>query len=1033
MPLEPGREFSHYRVVEKLGEGGMGEVYRALDLALDRTVAIKLLPREAAGDPAVAERFLREARAASALNHPHIVTVYAVEQADGVHFIAMELVEGETLRDRLLRGHVPLPELLEIGLMAADALDAAHAARLIHRDIKPSNILLTPRGQVKLLDFGLAKRFAPAADVPTDATRSSELTTPGTIVGTVAYMSPEQSRGERLDPRSDVFSLGSVLYEAATGRPAFTGPSTIALLHEIVTRDPDPPSAIRPGLPYSFDLLIARALAKDRERRFASATELAEALRALRSELSGAVPTAPREAAAAGPNNLPAEAKSFVGRAREVAEVKRLIAANRLVTVTGSGGCGKTRLALRVAGDLVAEFPDGVWLTELAGLSDPTLVPQAVATALGLREEAERPIAEALAAHATSRRLLLLLDNCEHLAAACSALADSLLHAAPGVRILATSREPLGVSGEARWVIPPLTLPAAGEPVPATPDRALQYEAVRLFVERARAAQASFAFTDTNAAAVTEICCELDGIPLAVELAAARVNVLPVAQILARLRDRFRLLTGGSRTAAARQQTLRAAVDWSYELLSPAERTLFNRLSVFAGGLTLEAAEAVCTGGSIEESHVLDLLAHLADKSLIVPEEGAAGTARYRLLETLREYGRERLHASGEEPNLLERHRDYFASLAEAGRRELAGPRQTQWVTLLEEMHGNLRAALQNAIDRGDAVRALRLGSAFWQFWWIRGYWREGRRWLEAVLALESPDDASTHRVVALRGAGVITSGLGDFAAAEEYLGRSIDLARKIGFQIGLAAALREMGSIANDKGDWEAERRYYEESLVIFREVGDEHSASLTLHNLAGYWQGEGDLEKARALYQEAHSITHRLGDHIMEAWTLSCMGTVASDQGDIEGARSLQEQALVLHRETGQRPGVAFSLGVLGVLEAQLGNLAEAQVLLCESLDTFVDVGAPYDIACALDRSARVATIEGAWICAMSLYGAADSMRGVAGLRRQPCDERVAQRALREARAALGEAAADRSYASGRALTVEQAVELARQRDAG
>jgi non-specific serine/threonine protein kinase len=1033
LPLEPGRVFSHYRVVGKLGEGGMGEVYRAVDLALDRTVAIKLLPPDAAGSPAASERFLREARAASALNHPHIVTIYAVERVDGVPIIAMELVEGETLRERLLRGPVPLPDLIEMALMAADALDAAHHAGLIHRDVKPSNILLTPRGQVKLLDFGLAKRFAPAADVPTDATRSSELTTPGTIVGTVAYMSPEQSRGERLDPRSDVFSLGSVLYEAATGRPAFTGPSTIALLHEIATRDPDPPSAVRPGLPYSFDLLIARALAKDRERRFASAAELAEALQALRSELSGAVPAAPREAAAAGPNNLPAESKSFIGRAREVAEVKRLVAANRLVTVTGPGGCGKTRLALRVAGDLVAGFPDGVWLTELAGLSDPTLVPQAVATALGLREEAGRPISEALAAHAAPRRLLLLLDNCEHLLAACSALTESLLQAAPGVRILATSREPLDVSGEARWVIPPLTLPAAGEPAPATPDRALQYEAVRLFVERAQAAQASFVLTESNAAAVSEICCELDGIPLAVELAAARVNVLPVSQILARLRDRFRLLTGGSLTAAARQQTLRAAVDWSYEMLSPAERTLFDRLSVFAGGLTLEAAEAVCNGGAIDESDVLDLLAHLADKSLVIPEEGAGGTARYRLLETLREYGRERLRVSGEEPILLERHRDYFASLAETGRRELAGPGQTQWVTLLEEMHGNFRAALHDAIDRGDAVRALRLGSAFWQFWWIRGYWREGRRWLEAALALESPEDASTHRVVALRGAGVLTSGLGDFPAAEEYLGRSIDLARKIGFQIGLAAALREMGSIANDKGDWEAERRYYEESLVIFREVGDQHSAALTLHNLAGYWQGKGDLEKARALYQEAHVITHRLGDHIMEAWTLSCEGTVALDQGEIDGARSLQERALVLHRETGQRLGVAFSLGELGVLAAQLGNLAEAQDLLCESLDTFVDVGAPYDIACALDRSARVATIEGAWIRAMSLYGAADSMRGAAGLRRHPSDERVAERGLGEARAALGGAAADRSYASGRAMTVEQAVEVARQRDAG
>ncbi len=1041
-PVAPGRVLAHYRIAGKVGEGGMGEVYRAEDLTLGRTVAIKLLPPDALEDPAAAERLLREARAASALNHPSLVTIYAVEQAEGVTFIAMEFLEGETLQARIARGPMRLNALLDVGIQVADALETAHAAGLIHRDIKPSNIVVTTRGLAKVLDFGLVKRFAPGPGAAGAATASLALTMPGTVVGTAAYMSPEQTRGERLDPRSDVFSLGCVLYEIATGRPAFRAPSTLGLLHAIATEEPDPPSSIRPELPYEFDLLMARSLEKERERRFASAAELRDARRALRGGAGDSAPVASAAAAAAGPaeaapgsggrpaaraapGNLPAELTRFIGRSKEVAELKRLVARQRLVTVTGTGGCGKTRLALRVAADLLPELPDGAWLVELASLSDPTLVPQAIATALGLREEPGRPVTQTLVAHLAPRTALLLLDNCEHLTEACVALARDLLAGCPTCRILATSRAALGAPGEARWRIPSLSTPP--EEGVETAEQALQYESVRLFADRASAAQRSFAVSPQNAAAVAAICRELEGIPLAIELAAARVNVLPVGQVLARLKDRFRLLTTGGYASSARQRTLRATLDWSYELLSPAERALFHRLSVFAGGVPLDAAESVCVGEGIEEGGVLDVLAQLADQSLLAPEEGVGGTARYRLLETVRQYGRERLVESGEEGTVLERHGEYFTSVAELAATELSGPEQTPWLDRLSEDHDNLRLALRTAIEGGSAERALRLASALWLFWWFRGHWREGRRWLAEALGLGRPEDASRPRAVALRGAAVLARGLGDFDDARECLERSIAVSRSIGYRAAEAAGLRELGNLADDRGDWEAERGYYERSVTIFRELGDQHSAAVTLHNLANYWQGQGELARARACLEDAIAVTHERGDRIMEALSLNGLGSVASDQGDYATARRCQEESLAIHRKTGQRAGEAFSLGELGLLAGWRGEFHEARRLLGESLAIYVELGDTRDIAWALDRFARLASDEDQPARVLRLYGAADALREGAGAPRQPSDQAVVDRGVTDARGRLTAAEAEAAYASGRALSRERAIEAA------
>ena len=434
------------------------------------------------------------------------------------------------------------------------------------------------------------------------------------------------------------------------------------------------------------------------------------------------------------PHNLPSELSSFVGREEELTEVKRLLENNRLLTLTGSGGCGKTRLALAAARKVVERFENGVWMVELASLAEPSLVPQAVASTLGVRERPGSSLTEALSDYLRTRKLLLLLDNCEHLVDACAALAGALLHSCPGLRVLATSREALGITGEIAWPVPSLSLPDLRR----LPDieSLPRYESARLFVERATTVNPNFKLTEQNAPAAAQVCYRLDGIPLAIELAAARAKVLSVEEISARLGDSFRLLAAGSRTAMPRQRTLHATMDWSHELLSQKERVLFRRLSVFAGGFTLEAAESICAGEELQRDEVLDLLSHLVDKSLVIMWEDRTGT-RYRLLETIRQYGKERLEEVGEAAHVRERHAGYYLAVAEEAEPELKGERQVAWLERFELEHDNLRGAISWSLERRKAQDAARLGWALWLFWWIRGHFAEGRRWMEQALSAE--------------------------------------------------------------------------------------------------------------------------------------------------------------------------------------------------------------------------------------------------------------------------------------------------------
>ena len=552
-------------------------------------------------------------------------------------FIVMELAQGESL-DRRSPG--TLAEILAIARQICAALDHAHNHGIIHRDLKPENVVITPDGTAKLMDFGLARHTASDDEEPL-------------LTGTVFYLAPEQARGQVVDARADLYALGVLLYEAVTGRLPFTGDDPLNVIAQHLSAQPVPPRELRPDLPPALEAIILRLLAKNPDDRFATAHEVKVAL--------AAIPTDGRPVHAP-PHNLTAEVTSFIGREKEIAEVRRLLGGTRLLTLTGSGGTGKTRLALRAAVEVQDDFSDGVWLVDMAPLSDPDLVAQNVAGVLGVRDEPGTPLPRRIADALHYKNLLLIFDNCEHLIQSVAHLAEVLLHASPDIKLLVTSREVLGISGETAYRVPSLSLPPDGSQAPRSAHIAAQYEAVRLFVDRAANVRPDFVLTDANTEAVVRICWQLDGVPLALELAAARVRALGVEQIAARLDDRFRLLTGGSRTALPRQQTLRALIDWSWDLLSVEEKLLCRRLSVFVGGWTLEAAEFVCDGMDARDPaqpsltsllDVLDLLTRLVDKSLVVIEEHgdallSPGATRYRMLETIRQYAREQLLEAGE-------------------------------------------------------------------------------------------------------------------------------------------------------------------------------------------------------------------------------------------------------------------------------------------------------------------------------------------------------------------------------------------------
>jgi predicted ATPase/class 3 adenylate cyclase len=725
----------------------------------------------------------------------------------------------------------------------------------------------------------------------------------------------------------------------------------------------------------------------------------------------------------ARPNNLPAQTTPFIGREKEIRAIKEQLSnANvRLLTLSGVGGAGKTRLALQAAADMVDDFGHGVFFVPLAALTDPTLVLQTIAQAFDVRETAGRQLKEQLKNHLREKQMLLVLDNFEQVIDAAPLVTD-LLSAAPRLKVLVTSREVLRLSGETDYPVPPLSLPDLKRLPPL--ERLTQYEAVALFIERAVAVRASFTVTNENAPAVAEICYRLDGLPLAIELAAAHVRVLPPQRMLSELSHRLRFLMGGARDLPARQKTLRGAIDWSHDLLSGDEQKLFRRLAVFVGGSTLEAIEAVC---NIEDDlKILETVESLVGKSLVKQTE-ADGEPRFATLETIREYAGDRLVAAGDEERVRERYWHYFLALAEEAEPKSVGAEQAKWLRRLDEEHDNLRSALDWSLAQAGWEGGLRLCGALQRFWWTRGYLSEGREWCMRALAKAGAQERTLERARALKAAGVLAYQQGDYPAARALDEECLAIQRQLGDRRGIAGSLNNLGLVACDQGDFPAARSLHEESLTIVRELGDRKGIANSLNNLGNVVYDQGDFSSARGLYEESLAIARELGDREGVARVLGNLGNVAKHQGDFPSARALHEESLAIKRELGYRQRIASSLNSLADLAIDEGDFASAQALYREALVIGRELGERLRIAFSLEGLAAVVAALGSSLRAARIWGAAERLRAEAGSPLPPKDRPAYDRRVAAARTREDNAVFDRAWQDGRALTLEQAMELA------
>jgi non-specific serine/threonine protein kinase len=971
-PLLVGDLSSRYRIERLIARGGMASVYLAHDVRHSRQVAVKLI----AEDTSTAldhQRFVREIAIVARLNHPHLVPLFDSGIAGGRPYYVMPYLAEGSLRERLSRDHrLSLEDTVRLACEIASGLGHAHQAGLVHRDIKPENVLLTS-GIAQIADFGIARLRADATVLLRARTDPGSLTGTRFAIGTPTYMAPEQILGRDIDPRADLYALACVVYEMLAGRPPFVAENQTALLSMHLSAIPAPVTEFRSGIPTAIGEVLGHALAKAASNRYASAAELAETLTlAARTRAPLAGPTA----AATTPHNLPRTPSRFIGRTEELAGCRRLLDTARLLTVTGMGGSGKTRLALRFAEVSLPDHPDGVWFVDLAPTREADRVPQVMATAIAISPSPGVPITDQIVAALAGSNALVILDNCEHVLGAASTLVQALLAGCHSLRVMATSREALRIPGEKVLKLPSLAVPA-GNDLPSVNGS----DAARLFEDRARAVEPDFALTDENATPVAEICRRLDGIPLAIELAAARTNVLSVIEIRDRLDDRFRLLTSGPRTSLPRHKTLAAAMEWSYDLLSPDEQRLFRSLSVFAGGCTLAAVAAVA-GPEVDEFAALDLLSRLADKSLIDVRRLSDGSTRYFMLETVWRFARTRLEQSPEFQETRDRHLDHYLAFVEEADRNVRGPDTGRWLSRLDQVRENLLAAHDwcHSAPSG-AQKGLRLQAA------LRNYWRNmnlldlGLRLSEEALARPGADAPTRPRADLLSRMSLLSIGLGQHERALTWA----------------------------------------KESVVIARQLDDPHLLAFSLLNLGAAHGVVQDYAAALDDIAEAIPIAERIGDKLMLSALLNNLGELHRIRGEFDAAERAYDRALACSREIGRVEGVATGLVNVGYVLIPRGRLDEARVHLLEALRLCRDHHLEQRTLTSLDLVLALAAARGDAAFAAELWSGVEELRERTHTHRDPQDEAFVRGWHERARTASGAENYERATAHGRECTLE------------
>ena len=1014
-PLAAGMTLGRYRVLRPLGAGGMGEVYVAEDERLGRQVAVKVIRGERALSEGARARFEQEARAASALTHPNIVTIHDISDAAEQPFIVMELLDGRSLRETLF-DPMPFADVLRLALQMTDALVATHERGIVHRDLKPENVFVTREGVAKILDFGVAR--IRRRDVDVDGATDPQLTVRGSAIGTIGYMAPEVIAGQTADFRADIFSLGCILYEMATGRRAFGGQTPMEIVAACLREEPAAISTIRRDLPAAFSSIVEKALRKDPAARYASMSAVRDDLREL------TLSSKPSAAATERASSLPKPEFPLLGREQELRAIRTMIVDERarLVTLTGSGGSGKTRLAVAAAEMLSEWFEGRVYFVSLASVTQREFVGAAIAHALGAGDPSRAPFPAVIATLRTSDvRTLLVIDNFEQVIEAASDLAE-LIAACPSVVVLVTSREILHLYAERTMSVSPLALPDIGGG--ASSPYALTSPAVMLFLQRARAVNPSIATDPQNIEAIAEICRRLDGLPLAIELAAARTRLLTPRAMLARIGERLKLLTGGARDLPGRQQTLRRTLDWSYELLSDDEQKLLRRLSVFAGPFTLEQIEAVADPFARLQTDIVDVVGSLVDKSLVVRKGEEEGEPRFELLGVVRDYAAEQLIDSGEENDTRKAHAAYYVVLAEEG-----GQRQQDnaaWLGRIAREYDNIRAALEWAAASGPPEWGLRIALGVFPYWERSEHISEGRNRLDALLARGDEGD-SLLRARAMFSIAVLAFTQKDWPVATERAEASREMFRRLGDQRGVAVCCNCLGVVATETGAIERASAVLQEALSLWSAAGDEASYARSLMNLAMVCRLRGDHDAARQMYMETEALFRRLGDRASAAWALNHQGDVARDLEQFEEAERMYTSALASFHEIGDSWGIASSRADMGTLARRQRRFDDAYAAYRDALEHFSKVAHPRGVARVLEAMAILAVEESQHDRALTLAGAASRIREVHGAPLPEDERRELDAALARARGTSDADGAQQQYQCGRCMGVTEAIRYA------